>query len=179
MTDRASISFTKPVSKATGTLVVLAGADLTLGPAARGLGVETLVKRAAETAGFNGKAMATLDLIAPADAGLDRLVVIGTGKPADLDEKDWVRLGGAAMGALGKATAVDRCSGAPGRPEAVRRTGGRLCPRHAASGLPLRQVQEAQGGGRAIRSRSRSPLRLRRRRRPVSAWAASRRSARG
>lgn len=103
MTDRVNISFTKPVTKPNGTLVVLAGADLTLGPAARGLGVETLVKRAAETASFGGKAMSTLDIIAPADAGLDRLVVVGTGKPDDLAEKDWVRLGGAVMGALGKA----------------------------------------------------------------------------
>ena len=106
MTDRARIAFAKPATKPGGTVVVLAGPDVALGPAARALGVAGLVERAAATAGFTGKAMATLDLIAPADTGLDRLVVVGTGKLGDLKEKDWLRLGGTAMGALGKAKAA-------------------------------------------------------------------------
>lgn len=106
MTDRARISFAKPSSRIVGTVVILAGPDVALGPAARALGVEALVSRAAATASFTGKAMSTLDLIAPADTGLDRLIVVGTGKLADLKEKDWLRLGGTAMGALGKAKAA-------------------------------------------------------------------------
>ena len=42
----------------------------------------------------------------PAAPSLDRLIVVGTGKPADLKEHDWLRLGGAAMGALGKGKAA-------------------------------------------------------------------------
>lgn len=106
MTDRARISFVKPATKPAGTVVLFAGPDVALGPAARGMGVAALVERAAATAGFTGKAMATLDLIAPADTGLDRLIVAGTGKASDLKEKDWLRLGGTVMGALGKAKAV-------------------------------------------------------------------------
>jgi len=106
MTDRARISFVKPATKPAGTVALLAGPDVALGPSARDMGVAALVARAAATAGFTGKAMATLDLIAPADTGLDRLIVVGTGKTSDLREKDWLRLGGTVMGALGKAKAV-------------------------------------------------------------------------
>ncbi len=106
MTDRARITFAKPASKPRGTLVVLAGDGLALGATAKRLGLEDLVSRAAKTAGFTGKAMTILDLIAPSGSDLERVVVVGIGKVADLKEKDWLRLGGAAMGAVGKATAV-------------------------------------------------------------------------
>ncbi len=106
MTDRARISFAKPVTKAEGTLVLLAGADLALGETATRLGLDELIGRAAKTAGFSGKAMSTLDILAPADTGLDRLLVVGAGKPADLKEQDWLRLGGTVFGALGKAEAA-------------------------------------------------------------------------
>ena len=106
MTDRARITFAKLASRPGGTLVVFAGADLALGATVKRLGLDGLIARAAKTAGFTGKAMSTLDLIAPADSTLDRLVVVGTGKVADLKDKDWVRLGGAVMGAAGKAEAM-------------------------------------------------------------------------
>ena len=106
MTDRARIAFAKPGARPGGTVVAFAGPDVALGPAARALGAEALARRGGETAGFTGKAMTTLDLIAPAGTDLDRLIIIGTGKPSELKEKDWLRLGGAAMGALGKAKAA-------------------------------------------------------------------------
>jgi leucyl aminopeptidase len=133
MTDRARITFAKPASKPSGTLVVFAGADLALGATPKRLGLDGLIARAAKTAGFTGKAMATLDLIAPADSPLERLVVVGTGKVADLKDKDWVRLGGAVMGAAGKAEAL---SVALENPE-----GGAVTPEQAADfalGLRLR-----------------------------------------
>ena len=106
MTTPPTIAFAKPARKVAGTVVILAGADLALGPQARGLGAEALIRRAAATADFKGKALATLDLIAPAASGADRLIVVGTGKLSELKEHDWLRLGGAAMGAAGKAKAI-------------------------------------------------------------------------
>ncbi|MCB1495902.1 MAG: leucyl aminopeptidase [Bauldia sp.] len=106
MTVPTTFSFAKPGRKPTGTVVVLAGADLLLGSQARALGVTDLIIRAAATASFTGKAMATLDLLAPAGTDFDRLIVVGTGNPAGLSEYDWLRLGGAAMGALGRAKSV-------------------------------------------------------------------------
>ena len=51
--------------------------------------------------------MTILDLLAPAGPDFDRLIVVGTGEPAEIKEQDWVGLGGAAMGALGKAQSGD------------------------------------------------------------------------
>ncbi len=113
--------------------MVLAGADLVLGPQAKALGAGDLIARAAATAGFKAKATAKLDLLAPAGADLDRLIVIGTGKPADLSEYDWLRLGGTAMSALLRtknATVLLE------RPD-----GRKLAPKHAADfalGMRLR-----------------------------------------
>jgi leucyl aminopeptidase len=102
MTTLANITFQKPGRKPAGTLIVLAGEDLQLGPQARGLAVGALIARAAAAASFKGKAMTTLDLYAPAETDLDRLVVLGCGKMGDVKEQDWLRLGGAAMGAVGR-----------------------------------------------------------------------------
>ncbi len=103
MTDFAKISFAKAGRKPAGTVAILVGEDLTLGPQAKTLGVEKLVKRAAETADFKGKAKTSLDLIAPADAAFERLVLVGTGKASEIGDNDWVHIGGLTMGALGKA----------------------------------------------------------------------------
>ena len=103
MTDFANITFAKAGRKTAGTVVILVGEDLALGKGARALGVADLVRRAAATAEFKGKPRTTLDLIAPRGTDLDRLLLVGTGKPGELVETDWLRLGGATMGALGKA----------------------------------------------------------------------------
>jgi leucyl aminopeptidase len=106
MTRPVAVSFSKPGRKLAGTAIAFAGDDLKLGPEAKALGIEALFERAASAAGFRGKPMSILDLLAPAGTSLDRLIVVGTGKPADLKELDWLRLGGAAMGALGKGKAA-------------------------------------------------------------------------
>jgi leucyl aminopeptidase len=103
MTDFANVTFTKPARKLSGTVVVFAGEDLVLGKAAAALGIADLLRQAAATAEFKGKPRTTLDLLAPRDTTLDRLMVIGVGKPAEIGQQDWLRLGGAAVGALGKA----------------------------------------------------------------------------
>jgi leucyl aminopeptidase len=102
MTDLAKIMFAKPARKTAGTLVVMAGTDVQLGPAARALGLDDVIRRATAAAEFTGKARTTLEILAPAK-GVDRIVVVGTGKPAEVKAEDWALLGGAAMGALGKA----------------------------------------------------------------------------
>ena len=104
MTDFAKIAFAKVGRKPAGTVVLFIGEDLALGKGARALGIESLVRQAAATAEFKGKPRSTLDLIAPRGTDLDRLLLVGIGKPAELTEIDWLRLGGATMGALGKAT---------------------------------------------------------------------------
>ena len=100
MTETCKISITKAGRKPKGTIVVLAGERLKFGPGAKALGIESLARRAAKTANFSGKPMKILDILAPANTGIDRLIVIGTGKASERSENDWRRLGGSAMGVL-------------------------------------------------------------------------------
>jgi leucyl aminopeptidase len=106
MTDLANITFAATGKKPAGTVVILVGPDLVLGPQARALAVEEVCRRAASAADFHGKARATLELLAPAGTDLDRLVLVGTGDPSEIGEGDWLTLGGAAMAAVGKAKAA-------------------------------------------------------------------------
>jgi leucyl aminopeptidase len=104
MTDLAKISFAKPGAKgAAGTVAILVGDDLAPGKSASGLRLDDVVKRAAAAAEFKGKAKTSLDLITPAGTSLDRLVVVGAGKVAEIAPDGWVDIGGNVMGALGKA----------------------------------------------------------------------------
>jgi leucyl aminopeptidase len=117
MTDFAKIAFAKAGRKPAGTVVILVGEGLALGPQAKALKLDALIRRAGATAEFTGKAKTTLDLLAPADSPLDRLILVGTGtgdeiadgKGADnggAEGNGWVNLGGLAMGALGKTKAA-------------------------------------------------------------------------
>jgi len=133
MTVPITITFARPGRKAAGTQVVLAGANVALGVQATALGVGDLIKRAAATASFKGKAMAKLDLLAPAETDLDRIVVVGAGKPDELTEYDWLRLGGVAMSALLKSKSATV--------HVERTDGGKLAAKHVADfalGMKLR-----------------------------------------
>ncbi len=117
MTDLARISFVKAGGKPADTLVVLADENLALAKGALALGLDKLVKRAAAAAEFKGKPKSTLDLITPAGTELDRLLVIGVGKTADIAAGDWINLGGAAFGALGRVKKATIALELPGKAE--------------------------------------------------------------
>ena len=106
MANAPKIAFS-PVApgKAAGTLVVFCDDGLKFGPAAAGaLGeAAAVVTRAAKSEHFTGKSGAALEILVPDGLKVDRLVVLGAGKVADLKQQDLVKLGGAAMGKLPKA----------------------------------------------------------------------------
>jgi leucyl aminopeptidase len=106
MTDFAKIAFVASGRRPAGTIVIFVGENLALGRAASALGVGDLVRRAAATAEFKGKAKSHLDLLAPAGTDFDRLILIGTGKAEDIGDNGWLNLGGATMGALARAKAA-------------------------------------------------------------------------
>src|SRR5262245_56679890 len=83
MTALANVTFRKPGRKPAGTLVVIAGEDVQLGPLTKKLANHKLVARAASAAAFKGKAMAVLDLYAPGGSDLNRLIVVGCGKTGE------------------------------------------------------------------------------------------------
>jgi len=107
MTKLAKISFSKAAAPTAGIAVILAGEGLSLGPIAEEAvtGLEGGLKRSADIAGFSGKKKTSLDLVAPAGLGLDRLIVFGIGKPEELTPDDWRAIGGAILAELQKAKA--------------------------------------------------------------------------
>ena len=95
-----------------GVLVVFCEEGVKLGSAVRKLIAPTgdLVARAATADRFKGKNGAVLEVVAPAGLAASRLVVVGVGKVRDLAARDFVKLGGIAMGRIpaaeGAATIV-------------------------------------------------------------------------
>jgi leucyl aminopeptidase len=90
-----------------GVFIVFCDDRLKFGPAtAKALGSAAgLVARAAKNERFTGKSGAALELIVPEGLNVARLVVIGAGKTsgsktAELEPKDFLKLGGLAMGKL-------------------------------------------------------------------------------
>ncbi|MCE1237158.1 MAG: leucyl aminopeptidase [Hyphomicrobiales bacterium] len=103
-----SIAFAKPDAAVSGVLVVVVAEDLTLPPIAAALDEKTggALARAIAKAAFKGKGFATLDVVAPAGVDLDRVLIVGVGKVAELTEKDWLKLGGVVAGKLIEAKAA-------------------------------------------------------------------------
>jgi leucyl aminopeptidase len=108
MADGFRIRFGTFAPPTKGVLVVFCDDGLRLGPATRAILGKTaaLVTRAAAAYRFKGKLGAAIDIVAPPDLKVDRLVVVGLGKPKDWTPNDPVKLGGAAMGKAGAATEV-------------------------------------------------------------------------
>mgnify|MGYP000147403143 CR=1 FL=1 len=103
------IKFARPAPPTSGVLVLLAGEGGKLGPFATEIDRATdgQIARAMKAAGFEGKREKVLDIVAPAGLKLDRIVVVGAGKPGELAAADLEMIGGAAMGAVASGTAKD------------------------------------------------------------------------
>jgi len=171
MTDALKLGFGPFAAPARGVLVVFCDDGLRFGAATRkALGSSAdLVARAAKAERFTGKSGTALELIVPAGLKVGRLVVIGAGKTADLKQKDFVKLGGIAMGKLPVATEAatvfaDLPSGAlkpdqaQGRREAAgepRRHGRRCRCRRRPQGLRrARGDRRRRGDGARPRQRA-------------------------
>ncbi|MGN6468968.1 MAG: leucyl aminopeptidase [Rhizobiaceae bacterium] len=110
MSRTIEISFSrtpKAISGAGSALAVLLVAENGgLGEAAAAVDPGKRIARAIEVAEFKGKAMATLDIIAPAESPADRILLVGIGDPGKATEHDWARLGGQICSKLEKSTKV-------------------------------------------------------------------------
>jgi leucyl aminopeptidase len=102
MSDAVKVGFVPFSTAPRGFLVVFCDDSLKFGAATRkALGAAAnLVKRAAETNGFNGKSGSTLDILEPQRLKSSRLIVVGAGKLSGLKDNDFHKLGGAAAGKL-------------------------------------------------------------------------------
>ena len=102
MSDAIKVGFVPLSAVPRGILLVFCDDALKLGQAARKtLGkAADLVKRAAATTQFKGKSGSALDILEPEGIKVQRLIVMGTGKAADLKERDFLKFGGALAGRL-------------------------------------------------------------------------------
>lgn len=110
MPDALKLGFVPFAAPAKGVFVVFCGEGLKLGPAtAKALGATAgLVARAGKAERFTGKSGSSLELVMPAGLKAGRLILIGVGKAADLQPRDFVKFGGIAMGKL-PTSARDAC----------------------------------------------------------------------
>ncbi|HDZ73019.1 MAG TPA: leucyl aminopeptidase [Aurantimonas coralicida] len=109
MATLPTIEFVSRDATPKGVMVVLAGKA---GALADGIDapVKALVEKAAKVAKFKGKSLATLDLLAPGEVAVDRLLVVGTHSDKALVEEDWLKIGGVIAAKTKGAEAVTvRC----------------------------------------------------------------------
>jgi leucyl aminopeptidase len=102
MSDAVKVGFVPFSASISGILVVFCDDALKFGAVTRkalGKAADT-IKRAAATNQFKGKSGATLDILAPEGIKTPRLIVVGTGKPSDIKEKDFLKFGGVTAGKL-------------------------------------------------------------------------------
>lgn len=106
MATLPTIAFSKFAKPTKGVAIVLAGDGATLSGHARAADPAGILPRAFAAAQFKGKFGAAVDVLTPSGSELDRLVVIGAGVLANLDDHAWLRLGGVAASQFGGATDV-------------------------------------------------------------------------
>ncbi|TWD57345.1 leucyl aminopeptidase [Agrobacterium vitis] len=106
MAAKLEISFATSASLQGGLALTLKEAEGALPAAAAELDPAGTYTKAAKVAQFKAKAMTVLDMLAPAGSTLDRIIVVGAGKAADLSAHDWLRLGGTVAANLKKAEAA-------------------------------------------------------------------------
>ena len=125
MSGALKLEFAPLATRPKGVLVLFCEEGLKFGSAARRVIEPTgdLVTRAAAADRFKGKNGSALDLVAPPGLDLPRLVIVGVGKGRDLKPRDFVKLGGLAMGkipaAASEATIVADLAGGGIKPDQV------------------------------------------------------------
>jgi leucyl aminopeptidase len=106
MTARPTISFARIAAPKKGSVVVFSTEDGGLSEAAKACDPAQVLEKARAITEFSGKLGTSVELIAPEGAGLDRLVALGAGKAAAIDEYAWFKLGGTAFAQIRKPTDV-------------------------------------------------------------------------
>lgn len=106
MTVRPTISFAKFSVPKKGSVVLLCAEGGALGGKAGGFDPAGRLARAFKVADFSGKSGSAVEVVAPEGSQLDRLVAVGVGKPANLKEFDWLKLGGVVAAQFRKTAEV-------------------------------------------------------------------------
>ncbi|OJU52645.1 MAG: leucyl aminopeptidase [Mesorhizobium sp. 61-13] len=103
MASISSVTFSRFAAPKKGVVYVLSAEEAGIGPETLKYVPAKTVERALSAADFSEKFGAQAEILAPHDTPLEKIVVIGTGKLASMDEHAWIKLGGIISGSLGKA----------------------------------------------------------------------------
>jgi leucyl aminopeptidase len=114
MTLRPTIAFTKLSPPKKGTLVVLSAEEGGLSAAAKACDPANVLPRAFDITEFKGKAGSAVDVIAPEKSPLDRIIAVGIGKEAAMNEYAWLKLGGSIAAQIKKSKDVAVVAELPG-----------------------------------------------------------------
>ncbi len=106
MSQKLNISFTKASTAKGGVAILLGDKAGHLSHDVTRVDPQDVSKRAMNIAGFDGKKLSSVDILAPEGSPVDRIVVLGIGEPSELKANDWLRFGGAAFAQIKKADSV-------------------------------------------------------------------------
>jgi leucyl aminopeptidase len=114
MSRKPSIAFTKLAAPRSGSVFVLSAEDGGLSEAAAGCDPAGTLQRAGPVVEFASRAGSMVEVLAPQGSDTDRLVAVGVGKTAALDEYAWLKLGGAVAASLRKTGEASVVADLPG-----------------------------------------------------------------
>jgi leucyl aminopeptidase len=106
MTPRPTINFARIAMPKKGSVVVFSTEEGGLSDAAKACDPAKVLERAFPITEFTGKPGTSVELIAPEGTGFDRLVALGAGKAAAINEYAWLKLGGTAFAQIRKPAEV-------------------------------------------------------------------------
>lgn len=106
MSQGPSINFVKFAQPKGGSVVLLVADGRSIGDVALSVDPQATLPRAFAVADFAAGLGASVEMLTPAGTKLDRVVAFGVGKPAELNEYAWFRLGGVIAGHFRKPADV-------------------------------------------------------------------------
>ncbi|MDK1376338.1 MULTISPECIES: leucyl aminopeptidase [unclassified Sinorhizobium] len=112
MPMKFEFAFSKSHRPAGGVAVLVAGAKEAAGAAVAD--PEGVLPKAAKVGKFTGKALKTLDIVAPHGSSADRILLLGLGDGSALTGHDWLKAGGTVAAKLRSAEKVTVFLDAPG-----------------------------------------------------------------
>jgi leucyl aminopeptidase len=135
------VAFVQPGLPKSGCLAVGVLDTGVLTPSAQAADAATggAVARAIAASRFTGKAEQILDIVAPAGVGLDRLILVGLGKAAEIDPRRMEAFGGAAAMAADKGKSAELTLAVDALAEA--KVSAALLAAHAALGARLKSYR--------------------------------------
>ncbi|ACI54364.1 leucyl aminopeptidase [Rhizobium leguminosarum] len=120
MSAKFEISFSKSAKLTGGLAILLKTTDADSAAGAETVDPAGVIAKAARIARFSAKSMSALDIVAPEGASVERIVVIGLGKAADLTAHDWLKAGGTAAARIKNTDKTAVFIDVPGRETSAR-----------------------------------------------------------